>query len=229
MCNLYSETSHAQAIIDLVKAFNRAGNLPAMPSIFPDKMAPVVRTSPADGLRELTMLRWGMPSPPTFLKPGAIDPGVTNIRNASSPHWRRWLGPANRCVVPATSFCEPTTLLDPTTGRKIWTWFALREDRPLFFFAGVWCSWTGVRGTKKEPVTGEHQLFGFLTTEPNGTVKPVHEKAMPVILRTPDEVETWMNAPTPVALELQRPLPDGALTIVLRGAKEDGGRQTPSG
>ena len=53
------------------------------------------------------------------------------------------------------------------------------------------------------------------------TALTVHEKAMPVILRTRDEVDVWMNAPRQVALELQRPLPDDALKIVLRDAKED--------
>jgi putative SOS response-associated peptidase YedK len=55
----------------------------------------------------------------------------------------------------------------------------------------------------------------------NWTVKPVHEKTIPVILRTPEEVDVWMNAPAQVALELQRPLPDDVLKIVLRDAKED--------
>ena len=68
---------------------------------------------------------------------------------------------------------------------------------------------------------GEHQLYGFLTTTPNRTVRPVHEKAMPVILRTPEEIDVWMNAPAQVAFELQRPLPDDALKIVLRDSKED--------
>lgn len=45
---------------------------------------------------------------------------------------------------------------------------------------------------------------------------------MPVILTTPDEIERWMMAPAPEALALQRPLPDGTLRIVARGAKEDG-------
>jgi putative SOS response-associated peptidase YedK len=45
---------------------------------------------------------------------------------------------------------------------------------------------------------------------------------MPVILTTPGEVETWMTAPTPEALKLQRALPDGALRIVARGEKQDG-------
>ena len=48
-----------------------------------------------------------------------------------------------------------------------------------------------------------------------------HPKAMPVILTTPEEVETWVTAPQDEALKLQRPLPDGALRIVARGVKED--------
>ncbi len=56
------------------------------------------------------------------------------------------------------------------------------EDRPLFAFAGLWASWHGVRGPKSAPVQGEHQLFGFLTTEANAIVAPIHPKAMPVIL-----------------------------------------------
>jgi putative SOS response-associated peptidase YedK len=44
---------------------------------------------------------------------------------------------------------------------------------------------------------------------------------MPVILTAPDEVDTWMTAPSEEALKLQRPLPDGALRIVARGVKED--------
>ena len=44
---------------------------------------------------------------------------------------------------------------------------------------------------------------------------------MPVILTTPDEVETWMTAPADEALKLHRPLPDRTLRIVARGVKED--------
>jgi putative SOS response-associated peptidase YedK len=73
--------------------WDRTGNLPPMPAIFPDMMAPVVRKAP-DGEREFVMLRWGMPSPPALVK--GIDRGITNIRNVSSPHWRTWLGPTNR-------------------------------------------------------------------------------------------------------------------------------------
>ena len=142
----------------------------------------------------------------------------TNIRNTKSPHWRGWLKPANRCVVPFTSFCEYAD----TKPKKTPTWFAFDDSRPLAFFAGIWTPWKGIRGSKGKPVEGEHQLFGFLTTDANAEVGAVHPKAMPVILTTPVEIEHWMTAPAEEALKLQRPLPDGALRVVARGERKDG-------
>jgi putative SOS response-associated peptidase YedK len=60
-----------------------------------------------------------------------------------------------------------------------------------------------------------------VTTEPNAVVAPIHPKAMPVILTTAAEVDLWLAADAPKALELQRPLPDDALRIVASGEKED--------
>jgi putative SOS response-associated peptidase YedK len=212
MCNSYSITKGQAAIIAFVRAArDLTGNLPPMPGIFPDFLAPIARTA-ADGIRELAMARWGMPGPPAF---GGAP--ITNIRNVKSPHWRGWLKPANRCVVPFTSFCEYAD----TKPRKTPTWFALGDDRSLAVFAGIWTVWHGARGTKKNPIEGEHQLFGFLTTDANAEVGAIHPKAMPVILMTPTEIETWMTAPTEEALKLQRPLPDGTLKIVMTGEKED--------
>ncbi len=213
MCNLYSVTKGQQAIRDIFAVkHDRAGNLPPLPSVSHDQMAPIVRVG-AGGERELVMARWGMPGPPQF----GGQP-VTNIRNVKSPHWRRWLGKGSRCIVPATSFCEYAD----TKPRKTPIWFALSDDRPLFAFAGLWTPWRGVRGPKSAPVDGEHELYGFLTTEPNAIVAPIHPKAMPVILTTAAEGDLWLWAETPDALELQRPLPDDALRIVARGNKQAG-------
>jgi len=73
------------------------------------------------------------------------DSGTTNIRNVNSAHWKRWLGPEHRCLVPFTSFSEYDTI----DGRKVPVWFAPDESRPLLAFAGLWTNWTGVRKARR--------------------------------------------------------------------------------
>lgn len=218
MCTLHSYTKGQQAVREMTRAVqDHTGNLPLLTGIFPDYAAPIVRGG-ADG-RELVMARWGMPSPKRALEGKKTDPGVVNIRNVLSPHWRTWLGVEHRCVVPFTSFAEYELQPD---GSRPPAWFAIDETRPLAFFAGIWTSWTrtSVRKLKEGEVTSD--LFAFLTTEPNKEVGAIHPKAMPVILCTPEEIDRWLTAPTAEALSMQRPLPDGALRIVARGAKSDG-------
>jgi putative SOS response-associated peptidase YedK len=92
--------SWVRHILTPFRVINRyVGNLAPMPGVFPNYPAPVVRNT--DTGRELAMMRWGMPPPPR-----TGGPPVTNIRNTSSPHWRIWLKPENRCLVPANSFAE---------------------------------------------------------------------------------------------------------------------------
>jgi putative SOS response-associated peptidase YedK len=103
--------------------------------------------------------------------------------------------------VPVTSFSEYAPKPDPVTARKDIVWFSIDETRPLFAFAGLWRPWTGTRGTKANPVEGEHLLYSLLTCEPNAVVEPIHPKAMPVIVHQE-------------ALRLQRPWRDDGLKIV---------------
>jgi putative SOS response-associated peptidase YedK len=209
MCNNYQQLKQREEVRRIAKAVRDfGGNQPPLPGIFPDYQAPIVRLEA--GERIIANARWGLPSPPFALQGRNSDPGITNVRNTTSGHWKRWLGPANRCLVPFTSFAEPETLPD---GKKQNAWFALDESRPLAFFAGVWLpQWKSVRKVKEGETVND--LFAFLTCEPNNEVGAIHPKAMPVILTTPEEWETWLTAPANDALKLQRPLPDGSLKII---------------
>lgn len=213
VCNLYSVTKGQAAIRALFdKIDDQAGNMPPLQGIYPDYLAPVVWN--CEGGRMLSMMRWGMPSPAFALKGKRTDRGVTNVRNTKLPHWRRWLGVGSRCVVPFTAFSEthnrPGKPSEPV-------WFALSEDQPLAFFAGIWTQWTSVRKLRDGETTDN--LYGFLTTEANAEVGQIHPKAMPVILTTEQEVENWLTAETEDALKLQRPLPNGSLTVIGRGSQ----------
>jgi putative SOS response-associated peptidase YedK len=184
-------------------------------NVFPDKPGLVLRQQ-GDG-HELEAMRWGFPK---VEEKGAT--WVTNARHVMNksgpaPYWAEWTGPEYRCLVPATSFFEPDQRT-VGTGAFREVEFARADGEP-FFFAGMWRPWTGLRGTKKDPLAGDHLLYTFLTTFPNALVKPVHSKAMPVILSW-DDGEVWLNEPMQEAIKLQKPAPDDALVIVERPKTE---------
>jgi putative SOS response-associated peptidase YedK len=238
MCNLYNVTTNQAAIVAFTRAIHdAAGNLQPVMNVFAGGDAPIVRNA-SDGKRELVKISWGMPTPQNVLMEGVKkkaaalekknqpvdfkqllrmerDPGVTNIRNLSSKHWKQWLDPQHRCVVPFTAFSE----FNKAEGGDIW--FALAETQPLACFAGIQVQqWTSVRKVKDGETTKD--AFGFLTTTANREVEAVHPKAMPVILRTSEEIDRWMTAPAEDVPMLQQPLPDGTLSIIARGVKELG-------
>lgn len=250
MCHAYSITTNVEALRQFVRDVFRfdvspgIGNLPPQTGVYPAMVAPIIRRG--DNVWLLDKVWWGIPSPQNViwkaakqradrliqkrreslspdefeaLQAAEPDPGVHNVRNTDSAHWRRWLSPEYRVVVPFNSFAEWSNILGPDGKKQGNAWFAFDDDRTLAFFAGIMApQWTSIRRVGHQAITTD--LFAFLTTEPNAEVRAVQE-SMPVILRTPEEVELWLTAPWEEARQLQRPLPDGSLRIVSIGNKED--------
>lgn len=176
-------------------------NLQPLPEIYPDQKAPVVVRGA--GPLQVVTARWGLPTPATYLVGKRVDRGVTNVRNAASAHWRPWLGPQNRCLVPFDRFAEPAQ-----GGGNVW----FEMTAAAGFFAGILVrDWLSMRKLAEGPTTND--LYAFLTTEANGVVGAHHPKAMPVILSNPKEWNQWLTAPWAEAKALQRPLADGLLRV----------------
>lgn len=219
MCNAYNVTTNADAIIALVKGWRKArrkSNQDILPGIFPNYRAPILRLEGQDLVLDDAV--WGMPTPVEHLvtktgKPMSYDRGITNIRKTYADHWRPWLGVEHRCLVPFTTFSEPDE-------KHRNHYFEFTDGREVSLLAGVFDTHSRQIRAKDEAPT-EGQFYAFLTTEPNAEVKPIHSRAMPVILTEPDEWETWLTADWSMAKKLQRTLPDGLLKATPFGAPSD--------
>ena len=197
MCNLY----RLRNTEDLSRLFDaRPLELPfeARPDIYPKYEAWWCARRP--GERRLDCMAWGIirTMPGKSGKP--IQKPVTNVRNLESPFWRSTIAkPAQRCLVPFTSFAEPRPGKDPETGRPANWWFTSRRAR-CCAFAGIWRLSDGAR------------RFAFLTCEPNPLVAPLHPKAMPVILQ-PEDYDAWLDGEAADACSLAQPFPSQLMRV----------------
>jgi len=127
------------------------------------------------GKKILDTMQWGVPLTMKGKRENTtVTKRITNVRNLKSPFWRSMLTkPEQRCLVPFDRFAEPK----PKAGREE-VWFMVNEA-PVSAFAGIWRK------------SDEGNVYAFLTCEPNPLVKPIHPKAMPVILH-PDDYDKWL-------------------------------------
>lgn len=144
----------------------------------------------AAGHLVLDAMIWGVPNTMPGKRPGTTRTShVTNVRNLSSPFWKSMLSkPEQRCLVPFSEFAEPKI----GHGREE-CWFHVSET-PIACFAGIW----------RPSEVGN--VFAFLTCEPNPLVKPIHPKAMPVILQ-PEDYQLWLTGTYDEACSLAQPFP----------------------
>jgi putative SOS response-associated peptidase YedK len=211
MCNLYSLNKKRDAVARFFRvSHNRAAAFEPLAAVFPGHVAPVVRQC-ADADREIVSMSWGF----VLQQKERAPRRVTNVRDDKIMESRFWRGSfeERRCLVPATSFCEPNGDVKPAT----WHWFALQGNdvRPMFAFPGIWRRHQGF--IKKDGPKVDIEVFAFLTTTPNKLVATINHERMPVLLTQEDEFDTWLNGAPHVAFALAQQYPPGQMRIVQEG------------
>lgn len=210
MCNLYSMTRPRDAVLRFFEVSdNRATAFAQSDAIFPGYEAPVIRMA-SDGERELSVMNWGF----VRHEKGKAPRRVTNVRDdkiLTSPFWKPSFQ-KRRCLVPASSYCEPKGEKPAT-----WHWFTLtgETERPLFAFPGIWMHYNGP--LRKDGDTADQDVFAFMTTEPNELTASINHERMPVLLTSPTDFETWLSAPVDEAFALARSYAADQMRIVQSG------------
>ncbi len=149
--------------------------------VYPSDEAPILL--PADGRITCAWLRWGFP-----LQPDQGKGLVFNARcesAAQKPLFRDGIR-HRRIVVPAAAFYEWDRAKSKYTFRK--------DNGGVLFLAGC-C---------RQYKDGEH--FVILTTEANGSMKPVHDR-MPLVLSDTEAVDWILDAGRTDSLLRQVPPP----------------------
>jgi len=162
-------------------------------NVAPSVAAPVILAEA--GAPRLRALRWGLLPPADRGRPAPrLLPNARAESMTKLPAFRA-AAAERRCLVPANGFYEFKDL-----GRRKEPYlFTLRDEAP-FAFAGLW-----------EPPDGERPgTFCILTTEPNATVAPIHNR-MPIVL-TGGRLGRWLG---------ERPLAAADLEELIRPAPAD--------
>ena len=137
MCNLYRQRS-TENLSRIFDALPLTGPQPELKlDIYPKYDACVIRKE--DGrAASLDVMSWGIITTIKGKSGKPIQKPVTNVRNLTSPFWRSTIAnPAQRCLVPFTSFAEPRPGKDPETGRPANWWFTVAGEE-VCAFAGIW-------------------------------------------------------------------------------------------
>ncbi len=191
MCGRYALVTPADVLARLLDITGDSAGLVWSPrrNIAPTQMAPVVRTDPASGERQLALLRWGLI--PGWVQDPQIGARLINARSESAAQKRAFRSAfrSRRCIVPADGFFEWRPV-----GRQKQPYFIYGGDGRPLAMAGLWERWSDQAGQTIES-------FTILTTEANRTMRALHDR-MPVILPL-EAVSRWLDPTRAEGDELQ--------------------------
>lgn len=148
-------------------------------NIAPSQPIPVIRQSPKEPVRELTLMKWGLI--PRWAKDPSIAMSTINAKSetaALKPAFRDPLK-LRRCLIPADGFYEWRRM-----GKTKQPFCFEVNHGELFAFAGLWDGWKDSNGRWVKTCS-------ILTTIPNAVTSTVHDR-MPVIL-DPGSYDRWLD------------------------------------
>lgn len=148
-------------------------------NIAPTQPVPVIRQHPAEPVRQISVMKWGLI--PHWAKDASIATNTINAKSETAAEKPAFRDPFKfrRCLIPADAFYEwkrAGSFKQPYC-------FEVREGE-LFAFAGLWDGWKNAEGQWIKTCS-------ILTTTPNAMTSAIHDR-MPVIL-SPDSYDFWLD------------------------------------
>lgn len=205
MCGRYSLTL-PQDELEEILGYPAVASLDHGPryNVAPSQTAPVVAVG-REGAPRLVPMTWGLV--PFWAEDPSIGNRLVNARAESAPArpafreaFRR-----RRCLVPADGFYE---WLAQGRGRPKRPFRLRRPDGAPLTLAGVWERW------RSGPGAEALLTYTILTTEPNASVRPLHDR-MPVVVLPADRARWLDPASDPAGLsDVLHPAPDDLLEVV---------------
>lgn len=194
MCGRYG-FGNPMRLAELPLGVDLAASLPDLPArwnVTPSQHVPLIRETTVG--REALMARWGLV--PFWADDPSIGNRLANARGDTAsvkPSFRAAFA-RRRGLMPADLFYE----WQPLEGAKIKQPWCIRlpGDAP-FAMAALWESWTPKDAPESPPLV----TCCLITTEPNDTMRPIHDR-MPVML-DPVDYEAWLD-PKASTATLQR-------------------------
>lgn len=169
-------------------------------NVAPSQPVLALRVSRETGAREWTHFQWGFV--PRWAQDPQIGQRMINARAetlAEKPAFRNALR-YRRCIIPADGFYEWKK-----QGGVKQPYFVRHREGKLLALAGLWEYWQGADGSELQTCT-------IITTKPNATVRPLHNRMAVILLE--ETYDLWLDpeAHSPEQLlSLLRPAPDDEL------------------
>lgn len=179
MCGRYRLSRRKQIVEEYFGSVSDEQDWEPRYNIAPTQPVAVIRQTPKDSIRELSLMRWGLI--PSWAKDSSAGANMINARSetvSTKPAFADSLK-HRRCLIPADGFYEWKR-----TGTSKHPFCFEVSDGALFAFAGLWDRWKAADGTWLTTCS-------ILTTMPNAVTSSVHDR-MPVILNT-DDYDLWLD------------------------------------